>query len=144
MVKENNDYIFSYQTERYQILDVNRLTTLDKLVLLKSIIRINDYNEDWLIKAENYLLEPELIYTINNKVTDGNIRLLFYPDFNRATFKKKIVLFSDKIKNRKNKNECDIIEGFKTICENNDWNRTLLYLDKHILRMNNNGEYKAS
>ena len=143
MVRENNDYIFSYQTERYQKIDIGKLDTYEKLVLLRTIISLNDGNEDWLIKAENYLLEPELIYTLNNNVNEGCVRLLFYPDYKRMTFQKKIILLADKIKNRRNKFESDLIEQFKDTCEFSDWNRTRLFLDKNIMRIRNRMDYKC-
>lgn len=142
MVREDNDYIFSYQTERFEKIDISRLNTYDKMVLLRTIIALNDENEDWLVKAENYMLEPELVYSLNNNVEEGCIRLLFYPDFKRTTFQKKIMQFAEKIKNKRNKMEVDMIENFKSICEMSDWNRTRLYLDKNIMRMRNRAEYK--
>lgn len=135
MVREDNDYHFSYQTERYKRLDISKLDTYSKLVLLRSIINLNEKNEDWLIKAENYLIEPELIYSINNCVDDGSVRLLFYPDSKRMSFNNKIILFAEKIINRKEHSEAELIEKFRTVAEQGDWNRTRLFLDKHILRM---------
>ncbi|MBQ0040564.1 MAG: hypothetical protein KBS56_00805 [Clostridiales bacterium] len=143
MVREDNDYIFSYQTERFEKIDISKLNTYDKMVLLRTIISLNDENEDWLVKAENYMLEPELVYSLNNNVEEGCIRLLFYPDFKRTTFQKKIMQFAEKIKNKRNKMEVDMIENFKSICEMSDWNRTRLYLDKNIMRMRNRAEYKS-
>lgn len=143
MVRENNDYIFNYQTERFNRIDISKLTTCDKIVLLRTIISLNDRNEDWLIAGDNYLLEPELVYSLNNSVEDGCVRLLFYPDFKKMTFKKKIILFAEKIKNRKNKTEIELIDNFKNVCETSDWNRTRQYLDKNILRMKNRSEYKS-
>lgn len=143
MVREDNDYIFSYQTERFEKIDISKLNTYDKMVLLRTIIALNDENEDWLVKAENYMLEPELVYSLNNNVEEGCIRLLFYPDFKRTTFQKKIMQFAEKIKNKRNKMEVDMIENFKSICEMSDWNRTRLYLDKNIMRMHNRAEYKS-
>lgn len=143
MVREDNDYVFSYQTERFEKIDIGKLNTYDKMVLLRTIISLNDENEDWLVKAENYLLEPELVYSLNNNVEEGCIRLLFYPDFKRMTFQKKIMLFAEKIKNKRNRMEVDMIENFKSICEMSDWNRTRLYLDKNIIRMRNRADFKS-
>lgn len=135
MVKENNDYVFNYRTGRYKQLEINRLNTYFKLVLLKSIILLNERNESWLIRAENYLIEPELIYSINNNVDDGNVRILFYPDNNKLEFGEKISLFADKIKNRKDKNEIELLDRFKKIASVGDCNKTKIFLDKNILRL---------
>ncbi len=135
MVREGSDYTFSYQTERYRKLDIGSLDTYDKLVLLRTIISMRDGNEDWLIQDENYLLDPELIYTVNNNVQEGSVRLLFYPDYNRKTFQKKLIEFAEKLRNAKNKIETDLFEKFTSVCELSDWNRTRLFLDKNILRM---------
>lgn len=135
MVRENENYVFNYRTGRYSRLDINKLNTYLKLVLLKSIIQVKEKNDNWLIKAENYLIEPELIYSINNNVEEGNIRILFYPDFRKLPFNQKIMLFADKIKNKKDRNEIDLIEKFKEFAKTNDWNRTKIFLDKNILRI---------
>ena len=135
MVRENNDYTFSYQTERYKKLDVGKLDTYDKLVLLRTIISMRDGNEDWLIQDQNYMLDPELIYTLNNNVEEGCVRLLFYPDYKRYPFQKKLIVFAEQIKNARNKLETELIEKFKETCSLSDWNRTRMFLDKNILRM---------
>ena len=143
MVREDHDYRFSYKTERYTRLDINRLNTYDKLILLRSIISLNERNEDWLIKAENYKLDPSLIYSLNNNVEEGCIRLLFYPDDTRTSFRKKIVSFAEAIKNKRNRSETELLDDFKSVCTNSDWNRTRLFLDKNILRMRNRSEYRS-
>ena len=135
MVREGSDYTFNYQTERYKKIDIGSLDTYDKLVLLRTVIAMRDGNEDWLIQDENYVLDPELIYTINNSVQEGSIRMLYYPDYKRMSFKKKMLEFVEKIRNSRNKIENDLLDKFKSVCELNDWNRTRLFLDKNILRM---------
>lgn len=135
MVKENNEYIFNYQTGRYKKLDINLLDTHLKLILLKSIVLLNERNEGWLIKAESYLIDPDLIYTINNNVNDGNVRMLFYPDARKIEFGKKISMFAEMIKNRRDKAEIEVIDKFRRIAENEDCNRMKVFLDKNILRL---------
>lgn len=135
MVREGSDYTFSYQTERYKRLEISRLDTYEKLVLLRTIITMRDGNEDWLIQDENYMLDPDLIYTLNNNVQEGCVRILFYPDYRKLSFQKKLLEFAEKIRNTRNKIEAEVFEKFKAVCELNDWNRTRMFLDKNILRM---------
>lgn len=135
MVREDDVYRFSYQTDRFRRLDVGRLSTYDKLKLLRSLIILNERNRDWFISAENYLIEPELVYCLSNSVDEGCVRLLFYPDNRRLSFENKIVTFAEKLKDTKEHDESELIDRFKGVAESGDWNRTRLFLDKNILRM---------
>ena len=144
MVKERNDYVFSYQTGRYRKLDTDRLDTYLKLVLLRTVITLNERNADWLIKSENYLLEPELVYSLNNNVEDGCVRLLFYPDVQKQSLERKIVRFADTICNRNDSAERELIDKFKEVAEKADWNRTRLFLDKNIMRLQARKELRIS
>ena len=135
MVRERDDYLFRYQTDRYRKLDITKLDTYQKMVLLKSLISLNDRNEDWLIQAENYLIEPDLVYSVDNKVGEKEIRLLFYPDYKQRSFANKIVRFAEKIINLHDEQETDLISQFENFAKSGDWNRVKLFLDKNILRM---------
>lgn len=135
MVRENENYIFNYRTGRYKRIDMSKLNTYFKLVLLRSIILLKERNENWLIRSENYLIEPELIYSLNNNVDDGNVRILFYPDYKKQPFDEKISMFADKIKNKKDRNEIELIDKFKSLAMLNDWNKMKIFLDKNILRI---------
>lgn len=135
MVREKDQYKFCYSADRYNRLNTEILNTYQKLVLLRTIMNLNERNMDWLIGPENYLIEPELIYSLNNCVDDGCVRLLFYPDLNRISFDNKLVHLSERIRNNKDSMESDIFDRFRAIAETGDRNRTRLFLDKHILRM---------
>ena len=135
MVRECDDYLFRYQTDRYKKLDIGKLDTHQKMILLKSLISLKDRNEDWLIQAENYLIEPDLVYSVDNQVGEKEIRLLFYPDYKQRSFSNKIVKFAEKIINLRNEEERNLISQFENFAKRGDWNRTKLFLDKNILRM---------
>lgn len=140
MLHENEDYTFNYQLDRYKKLDIAILDTEDKLTLIKSIVLLKERNEKWLIGVENYLIDPELVYSIDNRVDENNIRILFYPDFNKLSFKVKMLRFVEKIKTFSNHEEIELLNQFKVIVDTNDWNRAKLFLDKNILRMATRGE----
>lgn len=137
MCREDDRYVFNYRTERYRKINIETLDTYMKLLLLKSIISINERNNDWLIKAENYLIEPELMYTVENMVDEKFIKMLFYPDFKKMKFEYKIILFAEKIKNNKDKREVELIDAFKHVAEKGDINRLKIFLDKNIGRIEN-------
>lgn len=143
MVRENNDYVFNYQTDRFRKIDISGLTTCLKLNLLRTIISLSEKNMDWLIKADNYLLEPELIYSYNNNVNEGNIRILFYPDSNKISFDRKLSAFAEKIKNRKDRKENELIDQFKNYVEHRELNKARMFLDKNIMRLEMANENRA-
>ena len=143
MLRENNDYVFNYQTDRFQRIDISSLTTCLKLCLLRTIISLGERNTEWLIKADNYLLEPELIYSYNNSVSEGNVRLLFYPDSNRISFDRKLAAFAEKIKNKRDRKENELLDQFKNYVENCELNKARMFLDKNIMRMELANDNKA-
>lgn len=135
IVKENDSYMFSYDTGYNQKLNYNAMSTLDKLILLRSIIKLNSMSEEWLIKADSYLLEPELLYSYNNSVYSDEMKLLFYPDFNRMEFGTKLILFMDKIKNTRNRHECELFDRLKAAVEEGDYNKFDRLAEKNIGRI---------
>lgn len=135
MVREKSDYLFKYQTDRYKKIDLGKLNTYQKMTLLKSIISLNERNEDWLIQSEEYCIEPDLVYSIDNQVGENQIRLLFYPDYKHKSFANKIIGFAEKLINLHDENELHLITQFKNYVTTGDWNRTRMFLDKNILRM---------
>lgn len=144
MLREDDRYVFNYSTDRYKKINIDSLDTYMKLVLLRSIVAINERNKEWLIKAENYLIEPELLYAIDNRVDENFMKLLFYPDFKKMKFEYKIIIFAEKIKNRNDKREVEVIDAFKSIAENGDINRLKIFLDKNITRIENRIANEAS
>lgn len=135
MVKESNDYTFRYQQERYKKLQIEKLNTYMKVVLLKSLLQIIDNNEEWLICSESYMIEPELVYSINNSVDSTSIKLLFYPDYAMNNLPDKISSFAKKITDYQNREENDLMRQFREIVATNNMNRARIFLDKNILRM---------
>ncbi|HHW95591.1 MAG TPA: hypothetical protein GX736_06685 [Mogibacterium sp.] len=144
MIREDERYVFNYTTERYKKINIDALDTYMKMLLLRSIIVLNERNKEWLIKAENYLIEPELIYSVNNIVDEKFIKILFYPDFKKMKFEHKIIIFAEKIKDKNDKEESNLINTFKTIAEKGDMNRVKIFLDKNISRIENRIASEAS
>lgn len=135
IVKENDAYMFSYETGNNRKLDYSVMETIDKLILLRSIVKLNGISEDWLIKADTYLLEPKLLYSYNNSVYSDEMKFLFYPDFNKVGFGTKLMLFIDKIKDPRNRRECDLMERLKEAIDVGDYNRFDRIAEKNIARI---------
>ncbi len=133
IVKENDSYMFSYDTGFSERMDMNKLSTIDKLMLIRSILRLNHLSEEWLIRAEDYLLEPELLYSYNNSVYTDEVKLLFYPDFKSQEFNLKLALLIDKIKDKRNKRELEVMERLKDISNDGD----MVLLERTIEKMIN-------
>jgi len=144
MVRENENYKFNYQTGRFRKVNFDNMDLYNKLILLRSLLILNERNSEWLIKAENYMIEPELIYCLNNCVDDGSVRMLFYPDNKRVSFEQKIIDFSEKIKNKNDSREMDVLNKFRDVAQTGDSNRTRLFLDKNILRLETRKEMHLS
>ncbi|MBQ0005543.1 MAG: hypothetical protein KBS68_06765 [Clostridiales bacterium] len=143
IVREDDSYMFSYDTGYSQRLDFSKLSTIEKLTLLRSIIKINHMTEDWLIKAEQYLLEPELLYSYNNSVYTDEIKLLFYPDFKNQEFKYKLAIFIDKIKDKRNRRETELFIKLKELSETGDILLLERTIEKAISRLRQEMEVRA-
>ena len=137
MVKEHDSYRFSYKPGAYKRLDYRSLGLYEKLILIRAMISIAEKNKEHLINPEIYLFEPELIYTKDNNVSVDDIRLMFYPDIKLLSFRYKLVLFADRILNKKTKEEREAADHIRQISETGDVNRVKLMLDKQIMRLEN-------
>ncbi len=144
MVREEQSYRFTYRPGRLTKLSTDSLDTYGRLILLRSLITVNESAEGYLISAENYLLEPELIYTDGNSVTADSIKIMFYPDVKRLRFPDKFMRFTDRIRGNCRKDEREILEQLIGIAESQDMNRARMLLDKNILRIESRTEKLAS
>jgi hypothetical protein len=90
------------------------------------------------VGSESYLLEPELVYAKGKSVDIGNIRIMYYPDVKKLDFRYKIVLFADRILDKNNREEREMAERIRSAAEPGDINRLRMFLDKSILRLENN------
>lgn len=137
IIRENDRYAFSYKTDSFSRLDASGMRLYDKLMLIRNMISMSENNSDHLINAENYLLEPELIYMRSGRVDLASLRLMYYPDVKRLDFRYKIVLFSDRIMNKEIREEREMAERIRESAEPGDMNRIKMFLDKAILRIEN-------
>ena len=137
MVRDTGSYKFSYRPGTFMKIDTVSLSTYEKAVLLRSLINVNDRADSFLIKGNSYLLEPELIYSMDNRVTENFIRILFYPDVKKLGFRQKLIKFSERIRDNSRKEERELAEQFRNVAEEGDMNRIRLFLDKNISRMEN-------
>lgn len=137
MVRDHGNYSFSYRPDKYSKLDKSKLTTYEKLVLVRSVITLAETAREYMIRPENYLLEPELIYSYGGRVSAESIRLMFYPDNRRLGLRYKILLFADRIRDADNREERELFEQLRVAGEGGDINRIKLFLDKNIQRIEN-------
>lgn len=135
IVRDSGSYSFSYKPGGYYRLDAAGLRLYDKLLLLRNLISMSESASDHLINAENYLLEPELLYAKDGRVDISNLRLMYYPDVKKLDFRFKLVLFADRIMNRDIREEREMAESIRQAAEPGDINRIKLFLDKNILRL---------
>lgn len=143
MIRDGQTYRFSYRPGTMSRLNIHGLDLYGRLVLLRSLITINEAAEGFLIPAENYLLEPELIYSYDGSTTVSKIKILFYPDVRRIRFPDKLMQFGERIKDGLGREEREVIRQFMETAESGDLNRTRLFLDKNILRIESRTLSKA-
>lgn len=134
IVRERDTYKFIYRPGNLVRLDVKSLDLYQKLILLKFMAGLFEKAGSFLISPENYLLEPELIYT-SGKMDDDSICLMYYPDVKRLGGARKLMLFAERIRNDSSREEREVFDQFRLNIESSDLNRAVLYLDKIILRM---------
>lgn len=135
IVSDSGRYLFSYRPENYSRIDPAEMSLYDKLLLLRNLISMSEISADHLIGAENYLLEPELVYTKDQNVDIGSLKIMYYPDIKKLDFRYKIVLFADRILNKDFREEREMAEKIREAAEPGDMNRIKLFLDKNILRL---------
>lgn len=143
IIRENDNYRFIYRPQNLRKLRTEDLDIYSKMVLLRSLIEICDKTDAYLIKADNYLLEPELIYLSGERFNEDNLRIMYYPDSKKLSKARKIMLFAERIKGS-NREEREFFEQFRKMIENGDVNRAALFLEKSILRYENRMISKAS
>jgi hypothetical protein len=135
IIRDGDSYKFSYRPGRLTRLRTGELDTYEKLMLLRSLITINEAAESFLIGAENYLIEPELVYTDGEGVAPSNMKLLFYPDVKKLRFPRKLMLFSERIRNQNQKEEKELLGHIREVLEGGDLNRAKMLLDKNLIRI---------
>lgn len=143
MVREGQSYKFSYRPGRFTRIDPYDLDFYEKLLLLRAMISINDTAEGYLISAENYLIEPELVYRSGKGITARNIRILFYPDVKRQRFNKKLMHFTERINDGGRKEERELLGQLIDVIDTGGINKARLFLDKNILRTESRSLGKA-
>ena len=135
IIRDKGNYSFSYKPGSYKRLDAKEMSLYDKLLLLRNLITISENASDHLIKADSYLLEPELVYSRSGRVDVNNLKLMYYPDIKRLDFRYKLVLFADRLFSASIKEERDMADKLRESAEPGDLNRVKLFLDKNILRL---------
>ena len=135
IIKDGDAYMFSYDTADLRKIKTGDMTLHEKMQLIRGIIEISEENDNHLVMARKYLLEPELIYSRNNSVTKERLKLLFYPDFNELEFEDKLILFIDRITDMRKETEVKEMEDLKEMVLKGDRLRLLRYLDKRIVRL---------
>ena len=135
IIKDGDAYMFSYDTADLRKIKTGDMTLHEKMQLIRGIIEISEENDNHLVMARKYLLEPELIYSRNNSVTKERLKLLFYPDFNEMEFEDKLILFIDRITDMRKETEVKEMEDLKEMVLKGDRLRLLRYLDKRIVRL---------
>ena len=135
IIKDDETYSFSYKPGCYSRLDAKNMKLYDKLLLLRNIITMSENASDHLIKADSYLLEPELVYSRDGRVDADSLKLMYYPDIKGLQFRYKLVLFADRIFNVNIREEREMAEKLRETAEPGDINRIKIFLDKNILRL---------
>lgn len=138
IVRESGNYSFNYKPAGLTRLDPGKMNLYDKLLLLRNLISMSENTSEHLIGAESYLLEPELVYAKGGSVDIESLKLLFYPDVKKLDFRYKIVLFADRILNKEIREEREMAERIRESAQPGDMNRLKMFLDKNILRLENN------
>lgn len=135
IVRDYDSYVFNYKPDAYERIDVMNLSLYDKLLLLRTLITMSENSSNYLINADNYLLEPELIYSKGNNIGINSVRLMYYPDIKKLDFRYKLVLFADRILNKDIKEEREMADSIREVAEPGDINRIKMFLDKNLLRL---------
>ena len=135
IIRDGQSYRFSYRPGRLTRLDTDSLDIYERLMLLRSLISVCEAAQGHLIGPENFLLEPELIYTEGGTLTAGKLRIMFYPDARKVRLPQKLMQFTDRISTGLSKDDRQTLSHLREIIETEDINRVKLFLDKQIVRI---------
>lgn len=137
IIKEANNYKFSYNTDIYSPINYQELSTVNKLRLIRNLITVCRLADDYLIPIESFIIEPELVYSKDNSPREDMIHFLYYPDQANRTLGMKIGLFSTKVKDKYNRQESEVLDALTKIAGNEDWIKLERFIDKNIDRLVN-------
>ena len=135
IIRDKGTYSFNYKPGCYTRLETKGMRLYDKLLLLRNLISVSENASDHLIRADSYLLEPELVYSKSGRVDIRNLKIMFYPDIKRLDFRYKLVIFANRIFDTSIKEEREMADRFREAAEPGDINRIKLFLDKNIMRL---------
>lgn len=91
---------------KFKPIELDKLSSLERLTLIKSVYNLVDRNLDIKMDPNNYLLDKSLIYTTNNSVELEDIRLSFYPDFETRDYNTKLADFIRQCSSIMNADDC--------------------------------------
>lgn len=143
MVREGESYKFSYRPGSLTRINPKGMDTYEKLLLVRSLITVKETAESYLISAEDYLFEPELVYTTDMSLSAQDLKILFYPDVRKLDFSGKLMHFTERIGESGIREERELIRQLIETAESGDMNRIKMFLDKHILRIESRTVSKA-
>lgn len=135
IVRDGDSYRFIYKPGNMERIRTDIMDIYTKLVLLRTLEDICEKTRSYLITPDSFLIEPELIYAKHSDISDGSIHLMFYPDAKRMDAAHKLMIFAERIRNNNNREEREFFDQFRNSIENGDINRSGLFLDKNILRL---------
>jgi len=134
IIREDSQYKFIYRPENYRRIDIKSLDSYSRLILLREIMSICEKTSNYLIKADSFLLEPELVYIRGETIRSDRIRIMYYPDVKQMDTSHKIMQFAERIKGS-SREEREVFDQFRRTIETGDVNRSLILLEKNIIRL---------
>ena len=135
ILSENSMLHFYYDTEGLQRLEMQGLKLYDKLLLVSSIIKLCRFAEECLIPCESFLVEPELIYSSEKRLTEDRLRILFYPDLVGISAGKKISNLINKLKMNSSKQENEVLEALSVMIGEEEWLKAERFIYKNMSRL---------
>lgn len=141
ILKDRDTYMFNYDAGIRDIIHIKSLSTREKVELIETLLELGKRNDDHMLKGEDYLLEPELVYTLEGRVDKGSVKLLYYPDSNGVAFNTKLCIFADKIMSDQNENEEKTITRIKEALAENDAVKARRIIDRYKRNDGDAAEY---
>ncbi len=135
ILSENSRLHFYYDTENLRRIDLQGLKLYDKLLLISSVIKLCKLAEDYLISCESYLIEPELLYSKENRLTEDRLKILFYPDLIGISMGQKISNLINKLKENSSKQENEILDALAGIVNEEEWLKADRFICKNMTRL---------
>lgn len=134
ILKDRDSYTFSYDRCNLTTPNIDKMNSIQKIKLIKSVLEISERNNNFLIPEGMYKLSKNTIYCSDPDEQYERVKLMYYPDLKGVPFFDKLSDLVKEIYQKKDAEEDMTAEALINAIESKDMNRLNRYIDKKLMR----------